>query len=389
MFERDQRDFKSKLVSIDVFDPFRKKWSEEYIRLSNRFNTGGLIATHPFTDLHVHVRLNGGEDYDSLEMAAKVGGFSTLLIQPNVNPPLASHEVVNQHISLIKDRDVKFLLTISPFGVLEPFNEEIIKAYSTDGTSYDYPKLVEAMRSKKKKILWIDHSQMYEIGGIFYEGTDIDVPKRPLSNEPIAIVRTVLTGLEYGFKRFHIQHVSNPFSVAAISWLRDHADVSCEVTPHHLLLSSEEIRNSNFKINPPLVSEKKRKELVEMVKKGLIDVLSSDHAPHSLKPNDYLTAPFGTSNLEVAFSAYFTAIGELELVIEKMTSKPMKLINVRSNLSENNLVFLDPNSTFEVDTKKFVSKGKNCVFDGMRLNAKVVGLKINGKMVMWDGEIIS
>jgi dihydroorotase-like cyclic amidohydrolase len=230
---------------------------------------------------------------------------------------------------------------------------------------------------------------MYEVDGIFYEGADIELPKRPLSNEPIAIVRTVLTGLEYGFRKFHIQHVSNPFSVETISWLRNYADVSCEVTPHHLLLNSENISNSNFKINPPLVQERERKELVKMVKADLIDILASDHAPHFPKPEDFISAPFGTSNIEVAFSAYFTALENLELVITKMTSRPLKILGLTHRFSKDNLVFLDPNASFEVDSKKFKSKGKNCAFDGMKLKGKVVGLKINGKTVMWDGEIIS
>lgn len=377
-----------KSTLVDLFNPFNEKWSQEYVETPENFNIKGLVATHPFVDLHVHVRLNGGEDYDSLEKAAKIGGFHTLLIQPNTRPPIENQEIVSNHLALIKDRDIKFLLTISPFKDLEPFGENII-AYSTDGLEYDYQTLVETFRRKKKKSLWIDHSQMYEVDGIFYEGTNIKLPKRPLSNEPVAIVRTVLTGFEYGFKRFHIQHVSNPFSVETISWLRNYVKISCEVTPHHLLLNSENIPNSNFKINPPLVPERERKELVKMVKADLINVLASDHAPHFPKPEDFISAPFGTSNIEVAFSAYFTALEDLELVITKMTSRPMKILGLNSKISQDNLVFLDPNSSFEVDSKKFMSKGKNCVFDGMKLKGKVVGLKINGKMVMWDGEIVS
>jgi len=375
-------------VSIKVFNPFKKKWFEEYIKLPSEFKTRGLVATHPFVDLHVHVRLNGGEDYASLEAAAKVGGFSTLLIQPNTIPPLEDSETVNKHISLLKGRNIEFLLAISPFGELEPHDERI-KGYSTDGLNYSYVKLVNAMKLKKSKALWFDHSQIYEINGIFYEGTKFDVPKRPLSNEPVAIARTVFTGLEYGFKSFHIQHVSNPMSVEFIQWLKNYANVSCEVTPHHLLLSAEDVTNTNFKINPPLVPEKERRKLVNMVKSNLVDILSSDHAPHPPKSDNFYEAPFGSSNLEIAFSAYFTALKELELVFEKMISKPLKVINKRSDFSADNLVFIDPYATFEVNSKNFVSKGKNCVFDGMKLNAKVIGLKIKGKMVMWNGEIIS
>lgn len=352
------------------------------------FPSDGLVATHPFVDLHAHVRLNGGEDYDSLERAALVGGFSTLTLQPNTKPPIETHEVLERHLSLSRGRRVEFLYTVSPFGELEGEEERVV-GFSTDGIEYDYPRLVETMKKKKKKdVLWFDHSQCYELDGIFYEGTPLPFPKRPRSNEAIAVLRTVFTGLEYGFPRFHVQHVTTAFSLDVISFLKGIARVSCEVTPHHLFFCYEDIKNSNFKVNPPLGSSEDRRALVEAVRRGLIDVLASDHAPHSEKPQDFEKAPYGSSSLEIAFSVYYTVLGDLELVFEKMTKAPLEVLGRGGTLSPDNLVFVDPKVEYVVDVKKFKSKGRNSMFDGVKLKGRVVALKLHGEWVMLDGEIL-
>ncbi|ADA67060.1 dihydroorotase [Thermotoga petrophila RKU-10] len=371
--------------NVRIYDPFRKRWIEEEIETP--FPSKGLVATFPFVDLHVHVRLNGGEDYNSLEEASLVGGFFKMVVQPNTKPPIDNKEVLERHLDLSRNKAVEFLFTVSPFGSIEAEGERVV-GFSTDGIEYDYHALVESMK-KRKKALWFDHSQMYEVDGIFYEGTPLPFPKRPRSNEAIAITRTVLTGLEYGFERFHIQHVTTKYSVEVISFLKNLAKVSCEVTPHHLFFCYEDIKNTNFKINPPLGSPEDRKALIEAVKEDVIDVLATDHAPHHEKPDDFLTAPYGSTSIEIAFPAYYTALGDLELVVEKLTKKPLEVLGVEAHLTEDTLVFIDPKAEFIVDVKKFKSKGKNSMFDGVRLKGRVVALKLKGRWVMIDGEVIA
>lgn len=369
---------------VRIYDPFRGKWMEEEIKTP--FPSKGLVATSPFVDLHVHVRLNGGEDYDSLEEASLVGGFYKVVIQPNTRPAIDRKEILDEHLKLSRNRRVTFLFTVSPFGSLEAEGERVV-GFSTDGIEYDYPTLVETMK-KRKKALWFDHSQMYEIDGIFYEGAGFGLPERPRSSEAVAIARTVFTGMEYGFERFHIQHVTTRYSVEMISFLKKLARVTCEVTPHHLFFCYEDIKNTNFKINPPLGAPEDRKSLIEAVRKGVIDVLATDHAPHPEKPEDFFTAPYGSTSIEIAFSVYYTVLEDLETVIEKMTKAPLEVLGMKGKLTEEDLVFIDPDAQIVVDAGKFKSKGKNTMFDGVKLKGKVVAMKLKGRWVMMDGEVL-
>ncbi|PLV59074.1 dihydroorotase [Thermotoga sp. KOL6] len=367
-----------------IYDPFRKKWLEEDIKTP--FPSKGLIATSPFVDLHTHIRLNNGEDYDSLEKASLVGGFSKTLIQPNTSPPIENRTVLENHLKLSKNKRVEFLFTVSPFGSLEVEDERVV-GFSTDGIEYDYPTLVEAMK-KKRESLWFDHSQLYEIDGILYEGAHLELPKRPRSNEAIGIARTVFTGLEFGFRKFHIQHLTTKYSIEMITFLKRFAKVTCETTPHHLFFCYSDIKNTNFKVNPPLGSPEDREALVEAVKTGVVDVLATDHAPHPEKPNDFSTAPYGSTSIEIAFSAYYTVLKDLELVIDKLTKRPLEVIGISRKLEKDSLVFIDPEAEYVVDAKKFKSKGKNSMFDGVKLKGKVIALKLKGRWVMIDGEVL-
>ena len=315
-----------------------------------------------------------------------MGGFYKVVIQPNTRPPIDSEEILKEHLNLSRSRRIEFLFTVSPFGSIEACGERVV-GFSTDGIKYDYPMLVETMK-KKKKALWFDHSQMYEIGGIFYEGAGFDLPKRPRSNEAVAIARTVFTGIEYGFEKFHIQHVTTRYSVETLTFLKKLAKVSCEVTPHHLFFCYEDIRNTNFKINPPLGSPEDRKALIKAVREGVIDVLATDHAPHPEKPDDFLSAPYGSTSIEIAFSVYYTVLEDLEMVVEKMTKRPLEILGMKGELTKEDLVFIDPNVQFVVVAKKFKSKGKNTMFDGVKLRGKVVALKLKGRWVMINGEVL-
>lgn len=367
-----------------MYDPFRHRWLEVEIDLPERRR--GLIACPTFFDMHTHVRLDDQEDYESLSKAAIAGGFSAVLIQPNTKPNIANEEVLNQHIELAKDRLVRFYWAVSLFGEIEP-DEKRTLCYSNDGIEYDTLKIVNAFKTKRPHLL-LDHSQLHELGGVFYEGTPLNVEKRPVNSEAVSIFRNVMLGLEYGFKEFHIQHVSTKLSIETIQHLRRYARVSCEVTPHHLFFNMHDVKNANFKINPPLASEQDRKTLLEAVEKDIVDVFATDHAPRPEKCEDFTKAPFGTSNIEVAFSAFYTITNQLEKTIEKLTIKPRKILKLETQFNLDDLLIIDPNAEWIVDVKKFHSKGKNCVFDGVKLKGKIIGVKISRKWVYWDGEFL-
>lgn len=370
---------------MKVYDPTTQRWQE--LRIDTPENHRGLVASLSFFDMHTHVRLLDQEDYDSLERAAVAGGFGAVLIQPNTKPPIDTETVLKRHLELAKGKIVDYYWASSFFGELEPDGRRIL-CYSNDGIEYDTQKILWAFKSKKPRLL-LDHSQFYEVGGLFYEGTQIDVQKRPISSESISIFRNVMLGLEYGFKRFHIQHVTTELSLETIQHLRRYAQISCEVTPHHLFFTMEDIKNTNFKVNPPLATERDRRSLLEAVKKDIVDVFATDHAPHDEKVPDFEKATYGTSGIEVAFSAYYTITGDLERTLQKMTIAPRKILGLETTLDLDNITVIDPEAEYTVDVKNFHSKGKNCVFDGMRLRGKIVGVKLKGKWVYWDGEFLS
>jgi len=372
---------------LKIYDPFRKRWFEEEIKLPINVRAEALIATFPFVDLHTHVRLNGGEDYFSLSRAAIAGGFLRLVIQPNTSPPLDDVEVLQEHERLVRGKNVRYHWAVSLFGNLEPDGKKVV-AYSTDGFRYDHVSLDDALSRKRKKAVIFDHSQVHELKGIFYRGASLPGASRPISNEAIAMVRTVLTGVENGFKRFHIQHLSTKLAVGTLDYLRKYAYVTCEVTPHHLFFSWQDVKNADFKVNPPLGSEEDRRALISAVKDGTINVLATDHAPHPEKPPDFMEAPFGTSNIEVAFSVFYTVLEDLELVVDKLTVEPLKILNLQEKFTGQDLVVIDPEMEWIVDAGSLFTKGKNCVFNGVKLKGKVLGVRKSEKWIYWDGEFL-
>ncbi len=366
---------------MKIYDPTSKTEYTLDIKLP-KGSGKGLIGVPLFVDIHTHVRYPQFEGYDTLSRACLKGGFGICTIQPNTRPRLERASIIQIHKEASKGYPTQFLFTSSLFG--EETNMPI--AYSTDGIPYTTNMLWHALNTHTPKLL-MDHSQLYDVEGMFYQGGPA-LPYRPMSGEAIAVARTVMLGVEAGWKRFHIQHVSSPHTIDMIQHLKRYAIITTEVTPHHLLIPTEYIDNVNMKINPPLIPEKDRKRLVNMVKEGLIDTLATDHAPHPPKPEDWKEAPYGSSHIEVAFSAFLTALEDLHLVVDMLTVKPASLLGISLPSMPDNIVVIDPNMSFTVDSSKFVSLGKNTAFEGMKLKGKVVAVKIGGKWLYYDDEFI-
>lgn len=362
----------------------------EKIKKANR-----LIVTSPFVDLHTHVRLNGGEDYDTLTCAAISGGFLVVNIQPNTKPLIDNEEVLREHIQLSEGKDVVYNYTISLFGSIKDIDslpsqlKGKVTGFSTDGIRYHSEDLLKPFSFKKPAIIF-DHSQLHEIPGDFYIGSNLPNSIRTYSNEAIAIFRIVMTGLEFGFNRFHIQHISTLQSLETVQYLRKFAHVTCELTPHHAYFTPEMINHPNQKINPPI--SKYRDELIRALRERIIDCFATDHAPHPEKPQRYEDAPYGSSHIEVAFSVYLSVFSDVKLVLRNLTSNPLKVIGKSYRdfgiNFPNDAVVMDPDAEYVVDASKFFSKGKNCAFDGCKLKGKVIGVRRNGRWVYWNGQFV-
>ncbi len=372
---------------MTVYDPWKGKTYEADIKAPGGKGKG-LLGVPPFIDMHTHVRGPHFETYTTLARACTAGGFGICTIQPNTKPHLDRPSTIHIHMKRAeREKDlVSFLFTASLFGE----QTDMGVAYSTDGIPYTHEDMLYHLKVKKPRLL-MDHSQLHSLGGMFYEGAPPHLPRRGLTWEAAAVFRTTTLAYEEGWRDIHIQHVSSPYTVETVLHLRNmlkDMNITMEITPHHLLLSAEDIRNTNMKINPPLAPHRERQKIIEMVKKGLIDALATDHAPHPDKGEDYEKAPYGSSHIEVAFSAFYTALGDIYKVVDMLTVAPSRILGVQGGTMPDNMVVIDPEGTTYVDGKRFLSMGKNTAFDGMTLRGRIVGVKRNGRWIYWEGEFM-
>ena len=200
--------------------------------------------------------------------------------------------------------------------------------------------------------------------------------------------------------RYHAQHISTAGSVELIRAAKSESlPISCEVTPHHLLLTEECCAeyDTNYKVNPPLRGAKDIEALKQAVADGLIDALVTDHAPHlqSEKELEFLAAPFGIASLECALALYVKALIEPGVLdwpdlIGLMTAKPAKIINIdKGTLSKGaqaDITIIDPDTEYRVDVNTFRSKSRNCPYHGWTLKAKVEKTIVQGEIRFSAGD---
>ena len=197
--------------------------------------------------------------------------------------------------------------------------------------------------------------------------------------------------------RLHIAHVSAAESVRLIRETKARGiRVSCEVTPHHFALTEEALRafDTNAKMNPPLRSEADRQALLDGLRDGTIDVIATDHAPHTAqeKEQEFDLAPFGVIGSETALALTLTTLvlpGVLSLkqAIAKMTTEPARLLKLqKGRIAEGgdaDLTILDPSREWAVDATRFASKSRNTPFHGWQLQGGAVATLVAGKLV-WE-----
>jgi dihydroorotase len=194
--------------------------------------------------------------------------------------------------------------------------------------------------------------------------------------------------------RYHAQHISTAGSVELIrAAKKDSLPVTCEVTPHHLLLTEQCCAeyDTNYKVNPPLRTEADVQAITEAIREGLVDALVTDHAPHlqSEKELEFLAAPFGIAGLECALGLYVKALIEPKILdwsglIELMTAKPAKIIGIDKGTlgigKQADVTIIDPNAQYKIDVGKFSSKSRNCPYDGWQVKAKVEKTIVGGEI---------
>ncbi|MDE2060511.1 MAG: dihydroorotase, partial [candidate division NC10 bacterium] len=247
----------------------------------------------------------------------------------------------------------------------------------------------------------IQHSEDLHLSGrgVVHEGlvsTELGLRGIPSASEAVMVARDLLLA-ELTGARLHIAHVSAAESVRLIREAKARRmRVSCEVTPHHLALTEDAVRgfNSNAKMNPPLRSEDDRQALLEGLRDGTIDVIATDHAPHTVqeKEREFDQAPNGVIGLETALAVTLTTLvapGVLSLpqAIAKLSGEPARILKLaKGRIAEGadaDLTIFDPNRDWTVDPATFASKSRNTPFAGWRLTGATVATLVGGKVV-WE-----
>jgi dihydroorotase len=381
----------------------------------------GLIVCPGFIDLHCHLRQPGFEDKETIatgSQAAARGGFTTICCMPNTNPPLDSRATIDYVKSTAASEGMVRILPIGCISKgrkgeeLAPMAELAsagVIAYSDDGKPVLNSNLMRQAldHSRVLGLPIIDHSEdtFLTEGGLMNEGeisTRLGLQGIPAAAEEIIIARDLILAHLTG-ARLHIAHVSTEGSVELIRRAKEKGiTVTAEVTPHHLTLTEEKVigYNTNAKVNPPLRTKRDTQALIQGLKENVIDAIATDHAPHTEadKLVDFALAAFGISGFETALGSLLSLVhdGQLSLktLISKLTCEPSKIIGDKYGRlgslevgASADVTIFDPDREWTVDTKAFVSKGKNTPLAGSRLKGKVVATISRGKLVYKDDSI--
>lgn len=380
----------------------------------------GKLISPGFIDMHVHFREPGFEAKETIATgtaAAARGGFTAVACMPNTRPVTDRVEVVRY----IKDKAVKEgVVRVLPIGsiTVRQLGEELtdmaamkaagIIGVSDDGVGVQSSRVMkEAMKKAAELGLpVIAHCEDDSLakGGSVHEGSfAVKYGLRGIPNEAeaIQVVRDIILAEATGV-HYHVCHISAEQSVRHVRYAKEKGlKVTSEVCPHHLLLADEDIPglDSNYKMNPPLRSRKDREALIEGLKDGTIDIIVTDHAPHTEeeKKRGMALAPFGIVGLETAFPLLYTYLvltGELSLeaIIEKMTRKPAELFALPwgrlEEGAEADLTIIDLETEREVNPQEFASKGKNTPFTGWKLKGWPVMTMVAGSVVWKREEVL-
>ncbi len=381
----------------------------------------GLIVCPGFIDLHCHLRQPGFEDKETIatgSQAAAKGGFTTICCMPNTNPPLDNLTNIDYVKSKATTEGIVRVLPIACISKgrkgkeLAPMRELAsagVIGYSDDGDPVLNSGLIrQALNcSRTLGLPVIDHCEDTALsdGGLINEGivsARLRLRGIPAAAEEVMVARDLaLAQSTRGW--LHIAHVSTEGSVELVRHAKEKGiKVTAEVTPHHLTLTEEKVTgyDTNAKVNPPLRTKKDIRALIEGLKGNVIDVIATDHAPHTEadKLAEFALAPFGISGFETALGSLMSLVhdGQLTLtaLISKLTCEPARIIADKygklGTLSIGalaNVTLFDPNRDWVVDTKTFASKGKNTPLAGSVLRGKVMATISGGKLVYKDDSI--
>ncbi len=376
-------------------------------------DAAGKIVVPGLIDIHVHLREPGGEAKETIETgcrAAAAGGFTSVCCMPNTTPRIDNQETVK----FVQDRAASADARVYVVGAITKNIEgkelseigDLVKigavAVTDDGNYVQNPEIMrralEYARMFDIPVMQHAEDQFLCAGGVMnesFQSSRLGIKGAPAVAEEIAVTRDIALCQVTG-GRLHIQHVTTRGAVEAIRKAKlAGINVTAEVTPHHLVLTDEEIGkefNTNLRVNPPLRTAADRDAVIEGLIDGTIDCIASDHAPHAEQDKDceFDMAPPGMIGLETTvglIKTYLIDKGYLSWAdaVRKMTSNPARILGLPGgNLamdSPADITIIDPEKKWTVRADRFQSRSKNSAFIGYKLSGRVFKTIMGGRIV--------
>ncbi|MCX5643050.1 MAG: dihydroorotase [Candidatus Omnitrophica bacterium] len=368
------------------------------------------IVCPGFIDSHCHLREPGREDEETIKTgatSAAAGGYTTIMAMPNTDPCLDTGPMV----AFVFNKGRETSISVFPIGAITKnrAGKELTEmadlvengavAFSDDGNCVADNRVMRRALEYAKMVdrPLIDHPEEPALArnGVMNEGkvsTLLGLPGIPEESEEIAVFRDI-TLASLTENRIHLAHLTSAGSVALLRQAKKKGvPVTAEVTVHHLLLTDESVRgyNTNTKVSPPLRTKNDLKSLKEGIKDGIIEVIVTDHAPHSReeKETDFENAAFGIIGFETALPLLLRLTDDipLSLLIACLTSNPARIFRFtdRGSLKKGlraDITIFDPKEEWTLTEAAIKSRSKNTPFLGEKMQGRVCYTICNGKVV--------
>ena len=387
---------------------------------AKKIDARGLVACPGLVDIHVHFREPGQTHKESIatgSRAAAAGGFTTVVCMPNTAPvadTAGTVQFINDAIR--RDSIIRILPTgcitvgmkgqaLAPIGSLKRAG---VVAITDDG---DCVQSNELMRraceyAKMFDLPLMDHCQDASMtqGSVMNEGvvsTRLGLRGWPNAAEDLIVARNVILSTYTG-AHIHLQHISSRNSVEIIRRAKQRGvRITAEATPHHIGLTDEALAtyDTNFKMNPPLRTEEDRREIINGLREGVIDCISTDHAPHTdyEKDKEFDFAPNGIIGLETALPISLGVLVrenkfKLPRLVDLMTRRAAEILQLPAGTltigERADICLFDPAETWRYETKAGFSKSTNSPWDGQTLTGRGKTTIVEGRVVFANHQII-
>lgn len=360
-----------------------------------------------FVDVHVHFREPGFSYKETIatgSLSAAAGGYTEVCTMPNLKPAPDCSENLAVQEELIKKTAC---IGVHPYGTitkgqqgteLADFEEisERVKGFSDDGRGVQNDDLMRKamLRARELDKIIVAHCEVNSLlnNGYIHQGEYAKKHNHRgicSESEYQQIARDIELVRETGVK-YHVCHISTAESVEIIRKAKaEGLDVTCETGPHYLVLSDNNLKeDGRFKMNPPLRSDSDRQALIAGIVDGTIDMIATDHAPHSAeeKSKGLADSAMGIVGLETAFPVLYTNLVKTGLIsfkrlMELLHFNPKKRFSIETSIYDGSFTLYDLNKKITIDSSQFKSKGKATPFEGEELYGKCIATYYKGKLV--------